>query len=235
MGDGDSPDRNRTRNREQDRIGLDPRTAARRGAEVSAQARPGSGHGTSKGRSFGTDAGLIAGSKDATALVVGVGYPYLSDLAFGNVVADRVADWGLPDVAVADCSHTPIAAYQSITAGDYDLVVIVGARKRGDGLNTGTASEQPGTVHTYRPDAVAVPGDDLVERIAECAMGSNTVENVVVTTRALGAFPGDALIVDVEPRYDSWGFDVTEFSPPVADALEDVLDLLLDRLEAAVG
>jgi Ni,Fe-hydrogenase maturation factor len=202
---------------------------------VSTQQRAGSGHGTSKGRSFGTDAGLIAGSKDATILVVGVGYPYLSDLAVGNVLADRVARWELPHVAVADCSHTPVAAYQSITAGDYDHVIVVGARKRGDGLNTGTASDSPGEIHVYRPDEIEVHSGDLVERIAECAMGSNTVENVVITTRTLGAFPADTLVVDIEPTYDSWGFDVTEFSPPVAEAFEDVLDGLLDYFESVLG
>lgn len=218
-----------------DRIRLDPRTAARRETEPGTVGIPGSGHGTSRGQSFGTDAGLIAGSKDASALVVGVGYPYLSDLALGNVVADRVAAWELPGVAVADCSHTPIAAYQSITAGEYEHTIVVGARKRGGGINTGTASDQPGEIHTYHPGEVDVPGTDLVERIAECAMGSNTVENVVVTTRALGEFPDDTLIVDVEPKYDSWGFEVTEFSPPVADALDRVLGLVLDRLDTALG
>lgn len=218
-----------------DRITLDPRTAAEREPGSASRDALGSGHGTSRGRSSGTDAGLIAGSRDASALVVGVGYPYLSDLAVGNVVADRVAGWELPGVAVADCSHTPIAAYQSITAGEYDHVVVVGARKRGDGLNTGTASDRPGAIHTYRPDEIAVPDGDLVERIAECAMGSNTVENVVITTRTLDEFPDDSLIVDVEPKYDSWGFDVTEFSPPVADALGTVLDVVLDRLDAALG
>lgn len=218
-----------------DRITLDPEVAARRRRDSTPRQTPGSGHGTSKGRSFGTDAGLIAGSREDSALVAGVGYPYLSDLSFGNVVADRVAEWGLPDVAVADCSHTPIAAYQTITAGEYEHVVVVGARKRGDGLNTGTASREPGVVHTYSPSDIDVPGTDLVERVAECAMGSNTVENVVVMTRAFGEFPDDTLVVDVEPEYDSWGFEVTEFSPPVADALEDVLDLILEQLDTALS
>lgn len=222
MSDGDSVSR----------VDLDPREAASRGTEVSDQDRLGSGHGTSKGRSYGTDAGLVAGGRDASTLVAGVGYPYLSDLAFGDVVADRVATWDLPDVAVADCSHTPIAAYQTITAASYEQVIVVGARKRGDDLNTGTQSDHPGAIHTYHPDDVAVPEDDIVERIAECAMGSNTVENVVITTKALGAFPDQSLIIDAEPAYDSWGLDVTEFSQPMAEAIEETLDLILDVLAA---
>jgi|GEM_PF-6086405 len=210
---------------------LDPRTAAERGQSVSAQHRLGSGHGHSKGRSYGTAAGLIGGDRSASQLVVGVGYPYLSDLAVGNVVADRLAKCDLPDVAVADCSHTPIAAYQTITVGEYDTVVVVGARKRGDGLNTGTPSTDPGRIHTYPPADIPVPEDDIVDRLAECAMGSNTVENVVITTKALGEFPRDSVVVDVEPEYDSWGFAIEEFSPPVTDAFDDLLWTVLECLE----
>jgi Ni,Fe-hydrogenase maturation factor len=210
---------------------LDPQTAAERGETVSEQSRPGSGHGHSKGRSYGTTAGLIAGERSASQLVVGVGYPYLSDLAVGNVVADRFATCDLPDVAVADCSHTPIAAYQTITDGEYDTVVVVGARKRGDGLNTGTSSEDPGRIRTYPTADVPVPESDIVERLAECAMGSNTVENVVITTKALGEFPADSTVVDIEPAYDSWGFSVEEFSPAVADRFDALLETVLDCLE----
>ncbi|WP_338738988.1 hypothetical protein [Haloplanus salilacus] len=160
-----------------------------------------------------------------------MGYPYLSDLAVGNVVADRLATCDLPDVAVADCSHTPIAAYQTITVSEYDTVVIVGARKRGDGLNTGTQSDDPGRIHTYPTTDIPVPEDDIVDRLAECAMGSNTVENVVITTKALGEFPPDSTVVDIEPAYDSWGFTVDEFSPAVADRFDDLLNTVLERLE----
>ncbi len=210
---------------------LDPRAAAERGQAVSDHPRLGSGHGHSKGRSYGTTAGLIAGDRSASQLVVGVGYPYLSDLAVGNVVADRLATCDLPDVAVADCSHTPIAAYQTITVSEYDTVVIVGARKRGDGLNTGTQSDDPGRIHTYPTTDIPVPEDDIVDRLAECAMGSNTVENVVITTKALGEFPPDSTVVDIEPAYDSWGFTVDEFSPAVADRFDDLLNTVLERLE----
>lgn len=210
---------------------LNPQSAAERGQTVSDQPRPGSGHGHSKGRSYGTTAGLIAGDRSASQLVVGVGYPYLSDLAVGNVVADRLGKCQLPDVAVADCSHTPIAAYQTITVGEYDTVVVVGARKRGDGLNTGTPSADPGRIHTYPTADVPVPESDIVDRLAECAMGSNTVENVVITTKALGEFPADSTVIDIEPEYDSWGLTVDEFSPSVADRFDDFLDRVLECLE----
>jgi Ni,Fe-hydrogenase maturation factor len=217
--------------RSDDLSGRDPQTAAERGLEISDHQTGGSGHGYSKGRSYGTAAGLIAGDRTASQLVVGVGYPYLSDLAVGNVVADRVVEWDLPEVAVADCSHTPIAAYQTITKGEYDNVVIVGARKRGDGLNTGTPSNDPGAIHTYPTETIDVPEDDIVDRIAECAMGSNTIENVVIITKALGEFPSGSMVIDIEPEYDSWGYAIEEFSPAVSDSFDQLVDLVLDELQ----
>lgn len=175
--------------------------------------------------------GLIAGSPDDPVLVAGVGYPLLSDLAFGTVVAQVVASWQLPGVAVADMSHTPVAAYQTITAGEYEQVVIVGAEKRGGEVNDGDPSMDPGAIHEYSPSAVSMPSDSLTALVGQTAMGLNTVENVVVVTRALGSFPTDARVITVEPAYDSWGMPVHEFSDPVQAAFEPVLTRILDQLE----
>ena len=180
------------------------------------------------------DAGLIAGDQADPVLVAGVGYPLLGDLALGTVVAYRVADWELPDVAVADCSHTPVAAYQTITAGEHGTVVLVGSEKRGGELNDGTASETPGGIHEYGADEYGMPGDEIVERIGESAMGSNTVENVVIVSKALSDLPDNTWIVTVEPGYDSWGTTIDEFTDPVDDALNDVLHRVLDHVEDAL-
>lgn len=181
-----------------------------------------------------TNSGLIAGDRTDSVLVAGVGYPLLGDLALGTVVAYRVAAWELPDVAVADCSHTPVAAYQTITAGEYRTVVLVGSEKRGGELNDGTASETPGAIHEYGVDEYGVPGDEIVERIGESAMGSNTIENVVIVSKALGEFPDDTLVITIEPGYDSWGTTIEEFTAPVDDALNDVLHRVLDYIENAL-
>lgn len=185
--------------------------------------------------SVGTEPGLIAGTREDPVLVAGVGYPLLSDLALGTVVAHRVASWDLPGVAVADMSHTPVAAYQTVSEGDYRTVLLVGAEKRGGELNDGTPSADPGAIHEYAPDAVEMPEDDLSELVGQSAMGFNTLENVIVVTRALGTFPPDARVVAVEPAYDSWGMAVDEFSDPVDDALDEVTDRLLDHLDDAVA
>lgn len=184
---------------------------------------------------FGTEPGLIAGTREDPVLVAGVGYPLLSDLALGTVVAHRVAAWDLPGVAVADLSHTPVAAYQTVSEGDYRTVLLVGAEKRGGELNDGTPSADPGAIHEYAPDAVAMPTDDLHELVGQSAMGFNTLENVIVVTRALGSFPADTRVVAVEPAYDSWGMAVEEFSDPVDEALDEVADRLLDHLDDALA
>jgi Ni,Fe-hydrogenase maturation factor len=187
------------------------------------------------GESFGTEPGLIAGTREAPVLVAGVGYPLLSDLALGTVVAHRVAEWDLPGVAVADLSHTPVAAYQTVSEGDYRTVLLVAAEKRGGELNDGTPSVNPGTIHEYAPDSVAMPEERLTELVGQSAMGFNTIENVVVVTRALGSFPDDTHVIAVEPAYDSWGMNVNEFSDPVESALDEVEERLLDYLDDALA
>ncbi|WP_396611347.1 hypothetical protein ACH9L7_14205 [Haloferax sp. S1W] len=198
---------------------VDAEAAADRTAETGplfdAEYRPGES---------GADAGLVAGSPEDPVLVAGVGYPLLGDLAIGTVVAYRIAALDLPGVAVADCSNTPVAAYQTISEGDYQTLVLVGAEKRGGELNDGTPSETPGAVHEYDGDAFDVPSEQLADLVGESAMGSNTVENVLVVTRTLGDLPEDTHVLTVEPGYDSWGMTVDEFTDPVAAVLDDVIE-----------
>lgn len=180
----------------------------------------------------GLDAGLIAGSPEDPVLVAGVGYPLLGDLAVGTVVAYVVAEWDLPGVAVADCSNTPIAAYQTITEGAYEHLLVVGPEKRGSALNDGEPSANPGAIHSYDGSEFEMPTAELVELIGESAMGSNTVENVIVVTRALGELPADTQVLTVEPGYDSWGLTVEEFTEPVEAVLDEVIGRALSFLEA---
>jgi Ni,Fe-hydrogenase maturation factor len=181
--------------------------------------------------SVGTEPGLIAGTREDPVLVAGVGYPLLSDLALGTVVAHQVAKWDLPGVAVADLSHTPVAAYQTVSEGAYRTILLVGTEKRGGELNDGTPSADPGAIHEYTPDAVAMPEEGLTELVGQSAMGFNTIKNVVIVTRALGSFPEDTHIIAVEPAYDSWGMNIDEFSDPVERALDEVEERLLDYLD----
>lgn len=180
------------------------------------------------------ESGLVAGTREDPVLVAGVGYPLLGDLAIGTVVAYRVAEWDLPDVAVADCSHTPVAAYQTISAGDHQTLLLVGAEKRGGELNDGAPSRTPGAVHEYPPAEFEAADPEVVERVGESAMGSNTVENVVIVSRAIGDLPDVTRIVTIEPGYDSWGLAVGEFTDPVEEALDEVLALVLDHLDDAL-
>lgn len=183
----------------------------------------------------GSDPDLIAGSREDPVLVAGVGYPLLGDLAVGTVVAYRVAALEVPGMAVADCSHTPVAAFQTITDGAYQTVVVVGAEKRGGELNDGTPSETPGAVHEYRAGEFPVSEADLARRVGESVMGSNTVENVVAVGRAFGGLPADTWVITVEPGYDSWGLNVDEFTGPVAAVLPEVVDRVMARVAGELG
>jgi hydrogenase maturation protease len=189
---------------------------------------------TSRGGSFGTNAGLVAGDSEDPVLVVGVGYPLLGDMALGTVVAYTVAEWDLPGVAVADCSHTPVAAYQTITETDYEAVLVVGAEKPDGEINDGQPAENPGKIHEYGPAEVEVPEDRIADLVGQTAMGLNTLENVVVVTKALGEFPDRTKILGVEPAYDSWGMTVEEFTDPVEASLEEVLGQTLSFLETTL-
>lgn len=184
-----------------------------------------------------TDAGLIAGSREDPILFGGVGYPLLSDLALGNVIAYHVADWELPGVAVADFSHTPVAAYQTISAAEYESVVLVGADNRGAEPNDGQPSDNPGAIHEFGPDEVDIPEDRMTELVGQGAMGLNTLNNVIIIMRAFDGFPDDVTVIGVEPEYDSWGMNVTEFTEPVEAAMEEVFDRILltlkEKVEAA--
>lgn len=202
-------------------------------ADRTAESGPLFGEAYRPGES-GENAGLVTGDTDDSVLVAGVGYPLLGDLAIGTVVAYRVAAWELPDVAVADCSNTPVAAYQTITDGDHQHLIVVGPEKRGGELNDGTPSESPGEIHEYTVDDFEAPDDRLVELIGESAMGSNTVENVMIVSDALGDLPADTHVVTVEPGYDSWGMTVDEFTEPVDAVLDEVVERVLDEIENAV-
>lgn len=182
------------------------------------------------------DVGLIAGDRDDPVLVCGIGYPMLSDLAFGTVVAYHVASLDIPGVAVADVSHTPITAYQTLDDGAYSTAVVVGAEKRGPGsLTDGTPSHAPGRTREFDASEYPEPDDEeLVERVGESALGSNTVENVLVVSEAFGALPETTRVLTVEVGYDSWGTNAAEFTGPVEAAYEDVLDRVVSLVDDAL-
>lgn len=191
----------------------------------TTEAPQGSGIGVAKGRSYGSDAGRIHGTKADPILVGGVGYPYLADLAIGTVIAHRIAREAPEQVAVADLSHTPVASVQTIAEGDHEAVLLVGAQKIGGELNDGEPSEDPGRVRSY-PASQLEPMDqeEAVRLVGQGAMGLITVENVIQVGRSLGWLPERTRAITVEPRYDSWGMEIEEFSEPVEAALEDVLE-----------
>ena len=80
-----------------------------------------------------------------------------------------------------------------------------------------------------------MPDDRIADLVGQTAMGLNTLENVVIVTKALGAFPDRTRVVGVEPAYDSWGMTVEEFTDPVEAAYDEVVDLTLSFLEDSLA
>jgi hypothetical protein len=128
-----------------------------------------------------------------------------------------------------------VAAYQTITETDYEAVLVVGAEKPDGEINDGQPAEHPGRIHEYGPGAVDVPDDRIADLVGQTAMGLNTLENVVIVTKALGAFPDRTRVIGVEPAYDSWGMTVEEFTEPVEAAYDEVVDLTLSFLEDSLA
>lgn len=210
----------------------EPGAAARRDGEAAG----GYHDDTYKPGDGDADVGLIAGHRDDPVVVCGVGYPSLSDLAFGTVLAYHVAALDIPGVAVADASHTPITAYQTLDEGDYSTAIVVGAEKRGGGVVAdGTPSRTPGKIREFDAREYPEPHEEeLVNRVAESALGSNTVDNVVHISAGFGALPETTHVVTVEVGYDSWGMNVDEFTDPVNAARETVLDRVVSLIDDAL-
>lgn len=144
-------------------------------------------------------------------LVGGIGYRNLRDYSVGPWFADRHATRANTDLEVEDVSYHPVGLSQNLTEREpYDRVVLVGAVARG---------RAPGTVHSYRWSGALPPPDEIQARIAEAVTGVISLENVLVVVGALGGFPEDVRVVEVEPAEEAWG---DSFSTQVQARLEEI-------------
>lgn len=157
-------------------------------------------------------------------LVAGVGYTCLRDLSFGPVLIRRLEKMAWPTgVEVTDLSQSPVAVYQQLSERRYDKAIFVGAVRR---------NRTPGTVHCYRPDGPLPSEEELQARIGEGVSGTISLDSILFTCRYFGVLPADTLVVEVEPKDESWG---EKFSPRVQGALEEVTDIVEEeagRVEA---
>jgi len=145
--------------------------------------------------------------------VGGVGYRFLRDDSVGPYVSDLLADQADDGIEIEDVSYHPVGLSQNLAERPpYDRLVLVAAVRRG---------RPPGTVVCYRWDGVLPSRDEIQERVSEAVTGVISLDNLLIVCGALGDFPDDVRVVEIEPGEEGWG---EGFSPEVEARLPDVLE-----------
>jgi hydrogenase maturation protease len=147
-----------------------------------------------------------------TALVVGIGNRSRGDDAVGPEVASRVAQLGLPGVAVVMLDE-PMTLVEQL--GTYDHVVVV------DAINP---RGHPGRVHVRQVGHARLRRDPP-------ALGSHglSVADAIELARALGQLPRRLTLVGVEARTFRLG---APLSARVRESLGDAADAVVTALPA---
>jgi len=145
--------------------------------------------------------------------VGGIGYRNLRDGSIGPYVADVLAERSGNGIEVEDVSYHPVGLSQNLQERPvYDRVVLVSAVRRG---------RAPATVEAYRWDRSLPPEEEIQARVGEAVTGVISLDNTLVVCGALGGFPTDVRVVEVEPADDGWG---EGFSPPVQARLPEIVE-----------
>jgi len=155
-------------------------------------------------------------------LVAGVGNIFLGDDGFGIEVAKRLASADLPDwVQVADYGISGMHLAYDLADG-YDMAILVDTVRRG---------EKPGTVtvidagRPQHPDAGGALGES---RLFDAhGMQPDVVLGVL---EMLGAGGARVLVVGCEPASLDY---VMELSPPVANAVDAAVGVVMDLISEA--
>lgn len=148
-------------------------------------------------------------------LVAGVGYRNLRDHSAGLRLIDDMAGTAWPaHVSVEDLSYNPIAVVQRLEddapAHRFTRAIVVAAIAR--------PPRAPGTVTVYRWDGILPSDEEIHQAVCDAVTGIIHVDNTLIVVRHFGALPADVAIVEIEPRDDEFG---DELSPPVAHALAE--------------
>lgn len=145
-------------------------------------------------------------------LVGGIGYRNLRDGSIAFHVIDRVAGQESNGLEVEDVSYHPVGLSQNLQERQpYDRIVLVASVARG---------RSPGTVTAYRWDQQLPDNDEIQTRVSEAVTGVISLDNTLVVCGALGGFPDDVRVVEVEPGSEQWG---EELSPEVEERLPEIV------------
>ena len=146
-------------------------------------------------------------------LVGGIGYRNLRDGSVGIHVIDRLADRAAVGVEVEDVSYHPVGFSQNLQdRPPYDRVILVAAVARG---------RSPGAITAYRWDQQLPDKEEIQTRVSEAVTGVISLDNTLIVCGALGGFPGDVRVVEVEPASEEWG---EELSPEIEERLPEVVE-----------
>jgi hydrogenase maturation protease len=145
-------------------------------------------------------------------LIGGIGYRNLRDGSVGLHVIDQLAGRAGDGVEVEDVSYHPVGLSQNLEERpDYDRIVLVASVARG---------RQPGTVSAYRWDGQLPDNEEIQTRVSEAVTGVISLDNTLIVCGALGGFPEDVRVIEVEPASEQWG---EELSPEIEERLPEIV------------
>ena len=146
-------------------------------------------------------------------LIGGIGYRNLRDGSVGLEVTDRLGGEAPDGVEVEDVSYHPVGLSQNLQdRPPYDRIVLVSAVARG---------RPPGTITTYRWDQQLPDNDEVQSRVSEAVTGVISLDNTLVVCGALGGFPGDVRVVEIEPASEEWG---ERLSPEIEERVPEIVE-----------
>ena len=143
----------------------------------------------------------------------GIGYRNLRDGSIGIHVIERLADRAESGVEVEDVSYHPVGFSQNLQdRPPYDRVILVASVSRG---------RSPGAITAYRWDQRLPDTEEIQIRVSEAVTGVISLDNTLIVCGALGGFPDDVRVVEVEPATEQWG---EAMSPEVEERLPEVVE-----------
>lgn len=159
-------------------------------------------------------------TRQRRVLVGGVGYTNLRDLSLGPLLVERLRRTAWPEgIDIEDLSAGAIHEVHVLQSRmPYDAAILIAGVRRG-GL--------PGTVRSYRWEHPARTTDEIQERVSEALVGIIGLDTLLTVLDHFRALPDDTRILEVEPRDEEWGPDL---SPAVDRAASDVERLVREQI-----
>ncbi len=148
-------------------------------------------------------------------LVGGVGELYQGDLDLGRLAVERLVEEELgPDVLVEELHYGAIAVAQRLEDLRPELLVLVGAARRG---------RVPGTVERRLVRHTSLPAEEVQRAVRDAVTGYVDIDLVLEVAEGLGTLPARTVVIEVEP---AWVEPCEQLSEEAQVALEQALELV---------